>query len=55
MPMNSLHVVHQIVVAGEAVAWDGALATLVFAGVWLVAVAVQAVCFAFVAKQAGGR
>ena len=53
--MNTLHVVHQVVVAWESIAGDCSLASCIFAKIGLGAVAVQAMCFAFMTQQTGGR
>lgn len=51
--VDSAHVVIEVPAAGEAVAWNGTIASIEEAEVGVVAVAVEAVCFALVTEEAG--
>lgn len=51
--VDSAHVVVEVPAAGEAVAWDGTVASFEEAEVGVVAVAVEAVGFALVTEEAG--
>lgn len=51
--VDSAHVVVEIPAAGEAVAWDGTVASFEEAEMRVVAMAVEAVGFALVTEEAG--